>query len=94
MVRDRVARALDRATENSNNDQAGTCGATGRAGPPHSERAAISTRPTMRMTGATAIHIARAGNRPHRTLHIEIVTEQRNAERVLLEDLFTLRQLL
>jgi hypothetical protein len=46
------------------------------------------------MTGATAIHIARAGNRPHRTLHIEIVTEQRNAERVLLEDLFTLRQLL
>jgi hypothetical protein len=48
----------------------------------------------MRMTGATAIHICRASNRPHRTLHIEIVTEQRNAERVLLEDLFTLDQLL
>ncbi|RYN16347.1 hypothetical protein AA0115_g12400 [Alternaria tenuissima] len=28
------------------------------------------------------------------TLHIEIITEQQNAERVLLEDLFTLDQLL
>jgi hypothetical protein len=46
------------------------------------------------MTGATAIHIRRASNRPHRTLHIEIVMEQWNAERVLLEDLFTLDQLL
>jgi hypothetical protein len=46
------------------------------------------------MTGATAIHICRASNRPHRTLHIEIVIEQRDAERVLLEDLFTLDQLL
>jgi hypothetical protein len=90
MVRDGVARVLDRTTENRNNDQADTCRTAGRAGAPHSERAAISTKPTMRMTGATAIHIRRASNRPHRTLHIEIVTEQWNAERVLLEDLFTL----
>jgi hypothetical protein len=94
MVRDGVAHVLDRATESRNNDQADTCRAARRARAPHPERAAISAGPTMRMTGATAIHICRASNRPHRTLHIEIVTEQRNAERVLLEDLFTLDQLL
>lgn len=78
MVRDRVARVLDRATDNRNNDQADTCHDASRARAPHSERPATSARPTMGMTGATAVHICRASNRPNRMLHVEIVTEQRD----------------